>query len=91
MNHHEDWMDRHQEGGGEMERTSKTPGYRAAEKKYKKAKHTANHPRPLSKIAERKGKGSQLHNVVNGWATSLKSPHEKALDKSIRRHENKAK
>lgn len=89
MWNHESWMNDRQEGGAE--RTSKTKGYKAAVKKYASAKKTREHPRPLSRIAERKGGGSQLGNMVNGWASSLKSPHEKALDKSKRRHESKAK
>lgn len=47
------------------------------------------HPRPLSKIADRKGSSSQLHHVVNGWKHSMMTPRQKALDKSLRRHTEK--
>lgn len=88
MWNHESWMNDRQEAGG-GERVSKTKGYKTAMKKH--AAKTREHPRPLSRIAERKGKSSQLGNLVNGWKSSLQSSHEKALDKSKRRHENKVK
>jgi len=53
-------------------------------------KQHINH-RPLSNIAQRKGKSSQLGNLVNGWATSLMTPQEKALHKAKGRQEKKIK
>lgn len=53
--------------------------------------HARKHPRPLSSIARRKGKSSQLVNLVQGWKHSIMSPRQKALDKSIRRQGEKKK
>lgn len=44
---------------------------------------------PLSNISKRKGKSSQLGNLVQDWKHSMMSPHEKALDKSVRRNKEK--
>jgi hypothetical protein len=49
------------------------------------------HPRPLSSIAKRKGKGSQLSNLVQGWKHQLMSPRQKAIDKAKRRNDQKNK
>lgn len=51
--------------------------------------HKRVHPRPLSSVIHRKGGSSQLSNVVQGWKHSMMSPHQKALDKAVRRHSEK--
>lgn len=56
-------------------------GYRPTKRK---------HPRPLSKLAERKGKNSQLKNLVQGWKHSMMNPKQKAIDKALRRHSQKS-
>ncbi len=47
------------------------------------------HPRPLSSIADRKGKRSQLGNLVQGWKHSMMNPKQKAIDKALRRQQDK--
>lgn len=61
MNHHEDWMDRHQEGGGEAERTSKTKGYKEAVKKHtmRVASKTPSPEKALKTVEINPGFGSK--------------------------------
>lgn len=59
MNHHEDWMNRHQEGGGETERTSKTKGYREAMKKHAARKAAPSQEKALNQMNGH-NKGGQI-------------------------------
>lgn len=61
MNHHEDWMDRHQEGGGETERISKTKGYKEAVKKHamRVASKTPSPEKALKTVEIKPGFGSK--------------------------------
>lgn len=45
------------------------------------------HPRPIERVKD--AKGYQLHNIVNSWKHRMMNPKQKALDKSLRRRDEK--